>query len=606
MEEEDKSFFSEVKKTLLSLGESSTYLKGLDDILAMSTELNKSFLEGRTRIEQLQYAITDAAPGVVRLGGDISDVVKTIGDVAKETQRNMLLTEETVSELYAATQLLNTSADSLAEAFIDVGINIKDVGENLEESIYYVQSLGMNAREIVQTVVGNMDKLNRFQFEGGVQGLTKMAAQAAMLRVDMQTTFDFAEKVMTPEGAIEMAAAFQRLGVSAGDLVDPLAMLDKSLNDPTGIQDSLARVAQQFVSFSKEQGRFTISREGVLRLREMEEQAGITRGTLSRMGLAAAEMGERMEQISMAGLTFKNEEDKQFLSNITTMGEGGVYQITLEDNTKVDLNKINQEQFDRLLQREKDRPKTLEDMQRAQMNTSEIIKADVRAIRDKIVYGVVTMGPIPKVTEEIRSVSTSATSALNKSFNTADIRGVLTGAYEDLKQVFTGPGDVYERLEKWEKSTEDKLGNMDQKVLKYFDKLTEDFKAGLRGSSANEMQLKDAMTSFQNQVLKPIESKLSDKYAGQSFLEGQQPLTSEVSKMTTPPGSTTSTTQLNGNITMNVKHSFPPEFSKLSQSEQLKIFNQYLEDQMRTQSFKQYFIDLIEKQTNQSKTTGKQ
>lgn len=603
---DEQNLFSQVLDALTGLTNFKTYLTGLDEMIYASNQLNKSFLQGRGRIEQMQYAVADAIPRVQKLGGDVEDVITTMGEVAEATRRNLIANEETVSELTAANKLLGTSVSVLSDAFLDVGYMIDDVGEKLEESIFYVQSIGGNAREVIIDVVNNMDQLNRYQFEGGVKGLTKMAAQASMLRFDMGETFKFAEKVLTPEGAIEMASAFQRLGVAAGTLVDPFQLMNQSINDPSGLQTSLARVAENFVSFSKEAGRFTISREGVLRLREMETEAGLTQGTLSKMGIAAAEMGERMKQVSMAGLKFEREEDKQFLANITSMGEGGVFQITLDDNSKVDLNKINQEQFDRLIQRERERPSTLEGMQRAQMNMSETIMADVRAIRDKIVYGAITLGPIPKLTEELRSVTTSATSAFEKSFDTSDIRNALTGVYKDLEKVFTGEGDLFTRLETWEQTTENKLSKLDDNFLKYFDKVTENFKESLRGSSANEMQLKDVMTSFQNQVIKPIESKLSDKYAGQSFLEGQQPLSSQMSKMTTAPGTTLGTTQLTGNINMTVNHTFPPEFSRLSQAEQLKIFNQYLEDQMRSQSFKQYFIDLFQNQANPLSTTQRQ
>lgn len=595
-ENDGKSSIDDLKSTLLSLTNVKTYLDGLDDILYFSTQLNKSFLEGRTRIEQMQYALSDVTPSVVRLGGDMQKTLTTMSEIADASRRNVIATEETVTELFAASQLLDTSARQLSNAFLDVGISINNVGENLESSIDYVQSIGMNARQVVGVVVDEMGKLNRYQFEGGVLGLTKMAAQASMLRVDMGETFKLAEKVLTPEGAIEVAAAFQRLGVAAGSLVNPFELMNMSINDPSGLQTSLAQVAQSFVSFSEKAGRFTISREGVLRLREMEEQAGLSSGTLSKMGLAAAEMGERMKQVSMAGLKFEKEEDKQFLANITTLGEDGIFKITLEDNTKVDLNKINQEQFDRLIEREKDRPKTLEEMQRAQMTTTELILADVKAIRDKIVGGVVTMGPLPKSMEEVRSISTSATKALERSFTTQEVRGALTGVYKDLEELFKGGGNLYEKIEKWEQTTEDKLGKIDDTILRKIDKITENFKSGLRKSSDNEMQIAELLSDFQTDILKPLQPNSADQYMGQSFLEGQQPLSSQMSQMKTPPGSTTSTsTQLSGNLTMTINHTFPPEFSKLSDSEKLKLFDEYLEKQMGNLTFENYLKKVFDK-----------
>lgn len=595
-ENDGKSSIDDIKSALLSLTDVKTYLDGLDDILYFSTQLNKSFLEGRTRIEQMQYALSDVTPSVVRLGGDMQKTLTTMSEIADASRRNVIATEETVTELFAASQLLDTSARQLSNAFLDVGISINNVGENLESSIGYVQSIGMNARQVVGAVVDEMGKLNRYQFEGGVLGLTKMAAQASMLRVDMGETFKLAEKVLTPEGAIEVAAAFQRLGVAAGSLVNPFELMNMSINDPSGLQTSLAQVAQSFVSFSEKAGRFTISREGVLRLREMEEQAGLSSGTLSKMGLAAAEMGERMKQVSMAGLKFEKEEDKQFLANITTLGEDGIFKITLEDNTKVDLNKINQEQFDRLIEREKDRPKTLEEMQRAQMTTTELILADVKAIRDKIVGGVVTMGPLPKSMEEVRSISTSATKAVERSFTTQEVRGVLTGVYKDLEELFKGGGNLSEKIKKWEQTTEDKLGKIDDTILRKIDKITENFKSGLRKSSDNEMQIAELLSDFQTDILKPLQPNSADQYMGQSFLEGQQPLSSQMSQMKTPPGSTTSTsTQLSGNLTMTINHTFPPEFSKLSDSEKLKLFDEYLEKQMGNLTFENYLKKVFDK-----------
>ena len=65
-----------------------------------------------------------------------------------------------------------------------MGYEVSQIGVNIEESIGYVQSLGLNAKTITQDVVRNLDSMNRFNFNDGVQGLTKMAAQASMLRFE--------------------------------------------------------------------------------------------------------------------------------------------------------------------------------------------------------------------------------------------------------------------------------------------------------------------------------------------------------------------------------------------------------------------------------------
>jgi hypothetical protein len=107
-------------------------------------------------------------------------------------------------------------------------------------------------------------------------GLAKMAAQASMLRFDMRETFTLADKVLDPAGAIDVAAAFQRLGVSVGNLADPFQLMNQSINDPSGLQTSLVEVAKSFTYFDEKTKSFKINPQGVLTLREMGEQTGVS------------------------------------------------------------------------------------------------------------------------------------------------------------------------------------------------------------------------------------------------------------------------------------------------------------------------------------------
>ena len=223
----------------------------------------KAFTQTRERISEIQVAITDATPNVRRLGGDIKDVSEIITQVAIESRRNVIATAEEVEKLFAIEKTLGLGADVLSKNFLDVGLSIEKIPETLEESMNYVQSIGGNARTVMKDVSDNMGQMNRYQFEGGVQGLTKMAAKASMLRFDMKETFALAEKVLDPDGAIEVAAGFQRLGVAAGNLVDPFQLMNMSINDPSGLQDSLADVAKQFTEFDAETKTFKINPEKI-------------------------------------------------------------------------------------------------------------------------------------------------------------------------------------------------------------------------------------------------------------------------------------------------------------------------------------------------------
>jgi hypothetical protein len=368
----------------------------LDQLLNKTLELgeaaralNSTFLQGRERASEMMRAIADAGPQVLRLGGQVSDALSVMQGISKSLGRNIIASADEVGKLYAAQKLVGKSAEDLVKIFANIGVQFTQIGPQLLDSIKYVQSIGGNASDVMTKVVNSADQLNRYQFEGGVVGLTKMAAQASMLRFDMSQTFQFAENLYKPDKAIEVASAFQRLGVSAGNLVDPFELMNQSINDPEGLQTSLINIGKQFTYFDEKTKSFKINPQGVLTLKEIEAQTGVSAKELSKAGLAAAELDARLSQISPR-IKFEKEEDKQFLSNIATMREGKYQvEVTDEKNQKIykDLGDVTQEEINKLIQQQKDGPKTLEDIQRSQLSTSQTILGDVNAIKQSILGG---------------------------------------------------------------------------------------------------------------------------------------------------------------------------------------------------------------------------
>jgi hypothetical protein len=413
------------------------FTEAYEGISAGAIKINAAFGQTKQRLVEIQTAIADTAPGIVKLGGGINDVTNTINDIAKASRRNVIANSEDVSNMFAAQKILGDSVKDISNSFLNVGVGISQIPKELEKSINYIQSIGGNTDAVMKDVRTNMEKMNRYQFEGGVQGLTKMAAQASMLRFDMKETFTLAEKVLDPEEAIKVASAFQRLGVSAGSLVDPFSLMNQSINDPSGLQDSLANVSKQFTYFDEKTKTFKINPQGVLILREMEKAAGITQGSLSKMGLAAAELDKRISEVNAAGLHFGSEEDKQYLQNIASMGKGGKYEVELKDGTVKELRNLNQEEFDELIDEQKNGPKTLEEIARGQMTYTEVMANDVNAIRIAVASGVVTQREFLKGLKDVGEVGTSLTKNASKELaNTGAVRDFTSGLIGDMRTLF--------------------------------------------------------------------------------------------------------------------------------------------------------------------------
>lgn len=412
-------------------------LKNAQEALGQfSKSILQTFTQGRERIFELQRSLVDALPNIRRLGGDLSNVQSIISGVAESSRRNVVATTEQIEKLFVLEKLTGKSAKELSESFLNVGVGIESIPKALGDSIKYVQSIGGNSKQVFEDVSKNMEKMNRFQFEDGVLGLTKMAAQASMMRFDVGETLKLADDVLDPDRAIEVAGAFQRLGVAAGTLVDPFALMNASINDPSGLQDSLINVSKQFTYFDEKTNSFKINPQGVLTLREMEKAAGLTLGSLSKMGLAASELDERLSQISPS-IKFEKEEDKQYLANIGAMTKGGQYEVKFRDEKGAEqtrkLSEITQKEFDLLIKQQKDSNKPIEETAREQLTLQESINANIAAIKSAVMGVSLTSDVAMDVTEGLKEVADAGARGAEKTMNLEQLRKTANDASGTLR-----------------------------------------------------------------------------------------------------------------------------------------------------------------------------
>jgi hypothetical protein len=340
-----------------------------------------------------------------------------------------------------------------------------------------------------------------------------MAAQASMLRFDMKETFALAEKVLDPESAIEVASAFQRLGVSAGNLADPFQLMNMSINDPSGLQDSLADVAKQYTYFDEKTKTFKINPQGVLTLKEMEKQTGVSAKEMSKMGLAAAELDQRLSAVNMAGLNIK-EEDKQYLANIAKMGEGGDYEVKLTDDkgneyTKK-LSEVTQTEMDKLIKEQKEGPKTLEEIARSQLTIDEAMLADIRGLRVAFEQGITSPKQVRQgIAGAQRASKTILGETSDKFGKTKDYRDLSEGILDTLGKV----------------ATELKEGNKP---------LTDVLSNGLNGLGSTLDASQKRFTEVLKEVGENIATKLTNKTVGESTLKSGFQKINEISGVKSP------------------------------------------------------------------------
>jgi hypothetical protein len=419
--------FENLEKFLKPLKTSASIF---DQISGAVTETNKAFGESRTRVTEFSTSIADSVMEITRLGGTAADAGNVIAQVAEGSRRNMIATTETITELYATSEFLGKTVSQLTDAFSKAGMEASLIAERTVDSVSYVQSLGLNAKEIMGDVVDNMDMMNQFNFQNGVMGLTKMAAQASMLRFDMNKTAEFADSVMDPEGAIKMASTFQRLGATMGTLVDPFALMDASINDPGKLQDSIINMAKTYAQFNEETQRFEINPYGLRMLKEIGQETGLGAENLKKAAIAALDLDTRLADINFS--IDASDEDKTLVANLAKRDEGGEYIVKVSDEEGYKkLSELSQGQFEKLVKQQEDTPKTMEEIASRQLSFSELIENNTKATADGLAAALVGQTAVFRNFEGVRRVGEDVYDA---GFS-------AMGSSQDIRKMFEGVGD---------------------------------------------------------------------------------------------------------------------------------------------------------------------
>ena len=578
MADEEKNILDQTANSITSLGAAilkegvpsiEGMVKAFEEMTYRATLLNNVFGQNRTRITELQQAVADTAPKIAALGGDMESTFETMKGVSEALRRNVVGTADDYSRLFAASKVLGTDVKSIVEDFTDVGVQFSLVGGQVKSSIDYVQNLGLNTKQIMGDVSNNMKRINEFNFADGVQGLTKMAAQAALFRFDMNDTFSIMNQSLTPDGAIELASAFQRMGVAVGDLTDPFQLMNKSLNDPEGLQKSLIQMTKNYAEFDNKTKTFKMNPAGILQLREIAKQTNTSYESLAKSALATANLDRAFKQLKPS-IRFEKEEDRQLLGSIATMNEKGEYMVNVKNELGQDvatrLSDLGPEQAKAIVEAEKRKPKTLEDYAKNQMDLTQNLLAEATSIRTGIEFGVSSTDQLRNMSEKFRDFATTSATEIRKAFpDSAQTRKFTSSAVDKTYAILS----------------EMAKGNMgSDKMMDNYNKLKEQFNEMLKSGDSKVVKLAESLEgNFKKIVDSP---KLS--YKGT--------LGTTAGKQTITPTTSSTKLELGGGLTFKVEAN--PNVNK-----------QQFEQFINSPEFRDKFLDIFRNLDSNAKETIK-
>lgn len=327
--------------------------RSINEDIGLTGELS----EGLRR--DIRMATTDA----ILYGYGVKEVTDMVVRLMDETGRFNMISEETMA---GAAPVARAFVGSLSEMgrimsqFQNIGIGFDNTINLIEDIGVRSTALGLSARGTVRDINENLDRINEYGFRNGVEGLAEMSRRSREFRMNMQNVFAVADRVFSPEGAIDLAANLQVLGGAVGDFNDPLRLMYMATNNVEGLQDALIGAASSLATYNEEQGRFEITGVNLRIAKEMANTLGISLGDLSRTAIASAERVDASMALLSSGLDL-DEDEQRFLTNLSRM-EGGQMIISLPkniaeemglDTTRIALSDMSEDLKDRLIEQQK-------------------------------------------------------------------------------------------------------------------------------------------------------------------------------------------------------------------------------------------------------------
>jgi hypothetical protein len=371
--------------------------KSVANLDKKSSELIRVLGVGSARGIELTETIADVIPKYMQLGLESSQVTKDYASIVNELNTNVKLTDDQMVSLAATAKVTGLEAGKMVKSFQDVGVPLSMIEDKMLTIVDVAKETGVILGAVAAGVNTNLGKLNTFNFEGGIKGLAKMSAQSARLGVDMGQIFTKAEDFLNPENAIEFSAALQRLGVTSSQLLDPLKVLDLSLNDPTELTNQIVKMTEEFVFFSKENNQFEILPGSKLRLREVAKELGMTAEQFAAMSTNAANFDMKLKSVQFAPNI--DEKDRELVATMAQISKEGITEVkvkTLNEKTgeltgpekMVDVTKLSDLQIEDLRRQQEIQGKSMEEIAQDQLGLLESIDAGINGLVNSITGGI--------------------------------------------------------------------------------------------------------------------------------------------------------------------------------------------------------------------------
>ena len=271
-------------------------------LITSLNELDKGFHEIQ---KNSGIMIADGHNGLTKLMNDTAQYGMKIGDVAdlmgrmNEELRTtdsgvMMRVVDSAKSLNLALGIGAEETSKIYGEMMRAGHSVEDVKESFLYANKNAKMLGLSSKAVVKQISNNIEKMRQFGFEGGIKSLTKMAAKAESLRIQVDEIFDVAKRARTIEGAMEMASQLQLAGGSFSN-INPMELLSAARKGPEELGKILTTMGGDIGHWSDDMKSYEFNPIDVDRLQLVADATGMTLDSLQKVIQKNAEITKKTD-----------------------------------------------------------------------------------------------------------------------------------------------------------------------------------------------------------------------------------------------------------------------------------------------------------------------
>lgn len=325
-------FLSGIQKATVdafSLGRISKYFLTLEESAkSLNTKLGAGL---SSSAEMYRKKLSNIYLNNLEFGFKYDDASKLLGGLSTQMERMIPFSETITANALKLGMSLGETPEVMGKLIGDMtkyGLSQEKSLTVLNKTFATARAYGVDAKKLTATVSTNIKMAATYGFKNGIEGLTRMAAQAQRLGMDIKKTQGFADSILEGgiEEAVKVSTELQMLGGSNGALANAESLYYMSLYDVEGLQTELAKANQSAVEFNETTGEFKITGENALMLRQKAKLLGTSYDEVAQ---SAINMKKELTIAGKVDLDGLSESSRALVTSLAEVKAGGVITIDL-------------------------------------------------------------------------------------------------------------------------------------------------------------------------------------------------------------------------------------------------------------------------------------